>query len=152
MAGSPELVHQAEALARAAHKDQVDKAGLPYIHHPARVATRVVGDDLAQATAWLHDVVEDTEVTLTELAEAGFPEAVVAAVDALTRRPDEPADDYYARVAADPLALLVKRADIADNCSPERLGLLDDATQTRLLAKYTHAREVLASADASAQA
>ena len=81
---------------------------------------------------------------LADLRAAGFPEPVIAAVDALTRRPDEPGDNYYARVAADPLALRVKRADIADNSSPERLGRLDEATQIRLRHKYAHALATLA--------
>ena len=104
----------------------------------------MTGDPQAQAAAWLHDVVEDTSTSLADLRAAGFPEPVIAAVDALTRRPDEPGDNYYARVAADPLALRVKRADIADNSSPERLGGLDEATQIRLRHKYAHALATLA--------
>ena len=55
-----DLAARAETLARAAHAGQVDKAGAPYAAHPARVAAAVAGDPLAEATAWLHDVVEDT--------------------------------------------------------------------------------------------
>jgi hypothetical protein len=69
---------------------------------------------------------------------------VVAAVDALTRRDDEPAEDYYRRVAADPVARVVKDADLADNADPDRLARLDTATRERLSAKYAHARETLA--------
>ena len=139
-----ELVGRAEALARSAHAGQVDKAGAPYAQHPERVAAAVTGDPQAQAAAWLHDVVEDTSTSLADLRAAGFPEPVIAAVDALTRRPDEPGDNYYARVAADPLALRVKRADIADNSSRERLGRLDEATQIPLRHKYAHALATLA--------
>lgn len=132
----------AEAMARTAHAGQVDKAGQPYITHPARVANRVAGDEHAVAVAWLHDVVEDTPVTLTELA-AQFPPQVVAAVDAITKRAGETRDDYYERVRAVPLAQRVKRADLADNSDPDRLAVLDAATQERLAGKYAHARAVL---------
>lgn len=137
------LVERAEGVARRAHGRQVDKAGLPYIGHPERVAAAVAGDPVAQAVAWLHDVVEDTDVTLADLRDAGLPERVVVAVDAITRRDEEPRDDYYARVANDPIALRVKRADIADNSGSQRMGLLDEATQARLRAKYAHALATL---------
>ena len=146
-----DLVARARALATSAHAGQVDKAGAPYITHPERVAARVAGgtptgthdDAEAVAVAWLHDVVEDTAVTAADLAAAGFPGTVVAAVLALTRAPGEDPDGYYARVAADPLALRVKRADIADNTDPARVAALDPATRERLAAKYAHALAVL---------
>lgn len=137
-------VNAAAELARSAHAGQLDKAGAPYIDHPARVAARVRaaanGDD-AEIVAWLHDVVEDTDVTLVAI-EGEFGPRIARAVDAMTRRPGE-GDGYYERVAADPLALSVKRHDIADNTAPERTALLDPATRERLAAKYRHARQVL---------
>jgi hypothetical protein len=139
-----QLAQRAEQVARAAHAGQVDKAGAPYAEHPARVAAAVGADPLAQAAAWLHDVVEDTPTSLSDLRAAGFPEPVIAALDALTRRPDEAGDAYYGRVAADPLALRVKRADIGDNSGSERLGRLDEPTQIRLRDKYVHALATLA--------
>lgn len=132
----------AEEIAAAAHRGQVDKAGQPYITHPARVAARVAGDENAVAAAWLHDVVEDTAVTLADLEEA-FPAEVTIAVDALTRRAGEAPADYYARVRAVPLALTVKLADLADNSDPQRLARLDAATRERLIAKYARARAEL---------
>lgn len=133
----------AARIATAAHAGQVDKAGNPYIEHPARVAARVAGDERAVAAAWLHDVVEDTAVTLAEL-EQTFPAEVTTAVDALTRREGEEPADYYARVRSVPLALTVKLADLADNSDPERLGRLDEATRARLSVKYDRARNALA--------
>lgn len=133
------LAVRAEVLARAAHQGQTDKAGRPYAEYPARVASRVHGDDAAEAVAWLHDVVEDTEVTLDQL-RSEFPAAVVAAVDAVTKRPGEPPEAYYGRVAADPLARQVKLADLADNSDPARLAELDEPTRERLTAKYAAGR------------
>lgn len=133
---------EAEALARAAHAGQVDKVGRPYIEHPQRVAARVRGDELLETVAWLHDVVEDTPVTLRRVHEV-FGPAVAGAVDALTRRAGEASESYYARVKSDPLALEVKRADLADNTDPARSALLDPAERERLAAKYALARAQL---------
>ena len=133
---------RAEAIARAVHRGQVDKAGRPYAEHPARVAARLAGDDVTVSVAWLHDVVEDTEMSLLELAEE-FPVEVVRAVDAMTRRAGESPERYYARVRADPLALRVKLADVADNSDPARLAGLDTEVRERLTRKYEHARLVL---------
>lgn len=140
-----DVVWIAPRLATEAHTGQVDKAGQPYINHPARVASRAarVGAE-AEAVGWLHDVVEDTTVTLEELRTAGLPESVVTAVDALTRRDGEEPEQYYQRVAGDRLAHVVKHADMADNTNPTRLARLDDDTRNRLLAKYEHARTLLA--------
>ncbi|WP_345353375.1 HD domain-containing protein [Rhodococcus olei] len=136
------IAERAEQIAAAAHVGQVDKAGQPYITHPARVAARVAGDENAVAAAWLHDVVEDTAVTLADLEES-FPAEVTTAVDALTRRRGEAPADYYARVRTVPLALTVKLADMADNSDPQRLAKLDAATRDRLIAKYARARAEL---------
>ena len=133
---------RAEAIARAAHQGQVDKAGRPYADHPARVAAQLAGDDLAVTVGWLHDVVEDTSVTLSALA-GEFPPEVVRAVDALTRRSGEAPERYYARVKSDPLALRVKLVDLADNSDPARLAELDTQVGERLARKYAHARLVL---------
>ncbi|MFT3969086.1 MAG: HD domain-containing protein [Micropruina sp.] len=131
----------AERRATTAHEGQVDKAGRPYIEHPRRVADRVAevdGRAAAGCVAWLHDVVEDGDVTLDELRD-DFDDAIV---DALTRRDGE-GDDYYRRVAPNDLAVAVKRADIWDNTNPERLAALPASTRDRLQAKYAHALALL---------
>lgn len=137
------LAGLAERIAREAHTGQLDKIGHPYIEHPERVAARVAGDDVLVAIAWLHDVVEDTSVTLTDL-EALFPREVIEGVDALTKRPGETRLEYYARVRSNPRARKVKDADIDDNTDPARTARLDPATRERLAVKYATAREELA--------
>lgn len=138
------LVQDADALAVAAHRGQVDKAGAPYIEHVREVARRlaVYGDE-AMMAGLLHDIVEDTPVTLAQLRWMGFPETVVQAVDAVTQRRGEPYMDLIARAAADPLGRLVKLADNRTNSDEARLTLLDDKTAERLRQKYARAREVL---------
>lgn len=128
-------IDDAVAIAAKAHDGQLDKAGKPYISHPLRVMDRVRTEHERMA-AVLHDVIEDTPVTADDLAAAGAPPEVVAAVVALSKSPGEPMANYLARVAADPIAAVVKRADIADNASPARIDCLDGPTQERLRAKY----------------
>lgn len=130
------------ALAHRAHEGQVDKANQPYIRHPLRVMANVTGGH-AKMVAVLHDVVEDTWVTEAHLIDAGCPPEVVAAVIAISHLPGESQRDYLTRVAANPLALIVKRADIADNSGPARLDQLDDPTKLRLTEKYATALRIL---------
>ena len=122
---------------------KLSKSGKPYIGHPVRVMNRVEGEHERMA-AVLHDVIEDTHVTADDLRAAGCPERVVTAVVALSHRSGEPQADYLARVAVDPIAAVVKRADIADNLSPARFSRLDEATQARLRVKYDTALRLLA--------
>jgi len=125
-------------VARRAHEGQLDKSGRPYIAHPLRVMGALRGEHERMA-AVLHDVVEDTTVTLADLTDAGCPAEVLAAVAAVSKQPGEDQGAYLARVAANPIALAVKRADLADNLSPDRLSRLDAATRDRLRAKYESA-------------
>ena len=137
----------AESIARRAHRGQLDKSGADYITHPARVAAKVYeqgGTDAAVAAAWLHDVIEDCEVTASDLLAAGITQEVVRTVDSVTKRQDESVEDYCARVRSDPIGLLVKHADLADNTSPERTALLAEATRERLAKKYSYVRSLLA--------
>ncbi len=136
------VLDDAIRIARAAHAGQVDKSGKPYIDHPLRVLARVKGAH-AQMAAVLHDVIEDTSVTAADLRDSGCPEDVVVAVIALSKVPGEAMPEYLKRVAADPIAVQVKRADIADNTDPVRLAALEPETQERLRAKYAEAIRLL---------
>ncbi|WP_374629257.1 HD domain-containing protein [Frankia sp. AgPm24] len=144
-------LEDAVALATRMHAGQRDKAGDEYIGHPRRVmetVSRTAGpagvDPLAaQFAAILHDVVEDSEITLEYLTTAGYPTPVVAAVDALSHRPDESMRDYLARVAADPLAVVVKHADMQDNSDPVRLARLGAEKAQSLGQRYAGRRALL---------
>lgn len=135
---------QALVIAYLAHLGQTDKAGRPYIEHPGRVAAEVavLGPEY-EATAWLHDVVEDSHITLDTLRAEGIPGQVVDAVDALTHREGESRADYYERVRANRIAFAVKQADIADNLNPGRLAMLPPGEATRLEKKYAKATAAL---------
>jgi len=98
---------RAEEIATIAHAGVVDKGGTPYIKHPRRVAARM--DTVARKTvAWLHDVVEDTKWTIEDLNREGFPQEILAAVDAITRREGERNADYYYRLSQNELGSFVK--------------------------------------------
>lgn len=86
------MVALARDVATRAHEGQTDKVGRPYIEHPAAVAARLSTVD-EQVVGWLHDVVEDTDITLAELRAMGFTTEQVLAVDAMTKRRGEPLTD-----------------------------------------------------------
>lgn len=143
-------------IATVCHAGQKDKAGEPYILHPYEVARNVLRlfrddayDDLplhtALAAAHLHDVLEDTSMTADGLRELYVAEDVIEVVELLTHRRHESRDAYYARIKTNPVAVAVKRCDIAHNLEPKRLAHLDEATQARLRRKYEHALEELGS-------
>lgn len=109
------------ALAAQAHKGQYDLAGAPYICHPMRVAL-AQSDERARIVAILHDVIEDTTITYEGLSAAGFDDEIISAVEALTKRSGEKRIDAAARAKANPLALQVKLADVADNMNLARIS------------------------------
>jgi len=112
-------IEAAKALATGAHAGQTDKAGLPYITHPERVASRLSTAE-AQVVGWLHDTVEDTSITVQEI-ESQFGPETAAAVDAISRRDGEAWSDYIDRVAANPVARQVKISDLIDNSNLSRI-------------------------------
>ena len=137
------LTVKAMRMAYAAHHGQEDKAGVPYVFHPLHLA-EAMDDEVSCCAALLHDVVEDTDVTLDALA-AEFPAEVVEAVALLTHDPEEDYFDYIHRIKGNPIALRVKLADLAHNSDatrfagvpvPEgRIGYLRD--------KYAKAKAIL---------
>ncbi len=133
-------------LVHFAHDNQVDKAGAPYVEHVLRVPVRAralgASDEVATA-AVLHDVLEDTVFTAQHLLELGFSDRVIEVITAVTRQPGVPDQTYYAGIKADPDALLVKAADLADNTDPGRTQLLSPDSQERLGKKYEAARAAL---------
>src|SRR5262245_43558357 len=89
----------ARRIAARAHEGQTDKAGVPYIRHPEAVAAAFdpASHPVEHSAAWLHDVLEDTTLTATDLQDAGVDEEVIRIVVLLTRNPDLSDDDYYRR-------------------------------------------------------
>lgn len=124
----PDLGHTIE-LMRRAHEGQIDKSGRPYYLHPLRVAMRLAFFSVEERhAALLHDVVEDTRVTLLDLRSEGYGEKVLELVALLTR--DLPGGEshrgYLQRIVESRSveALRVKLADVYDNLSPARMRRL----------------------------
>ena len=142
---------EVEAVARAAHRGQTDKAGRPYAEHLRAVAEGVRargGDEEQIAAAWLHDAVEDDALTERWLAGAPLSRRTKDIVLAVTQRAGEGPEEYAVRILATEGALLVKEADLAHNADPARLARLDDAaTRTRLTEKYARMRALLGLAE-----
>ncbi|MDR6906369.1 hypothetical protein J2X63_002055 [Agromyces sp. 3263] len=138
-------VSLAKGIAFVAHRGQVDRVGAAYIDHPGRVAERFdpIGDPIAAASAWLHEVLEGTVVTAQELLEAGVLPEIVEVVHLMTRTPDVADDEFHARIRRHPVARRVKLAAIDDNAAPWRTRRLDYETQVVLAERYRHARELL---------
>ncbi|MBH0022661.1 hypothetical protein [Salinibacterium sp. SWN248] len=135
----------AVGIASIAHRGQTDKLGYDYIDHPARVAESFdwLSQPVEHCAAWLHDVIEDTDITASDLLKAGMLPEIVEAVVLLTRREDVADADYYEGIRHHPIALAVKLADIDDNLAEWRFRKLDYDLQVRLSNKYFHARQLL---------
>jgi len=133
-------VEAARALAEEMHAGQLDKAGLPYVTHPQRVAGRLERPE-AKVVGWLHDTVEDTALTVQDI-EARFGPETAAAVDAISRREDESWSDYIDRVAQNPMARLVKISDLIDNSNLSRIPRVT-MRDVKRQAKYNRALQKL---------
>ena len=117
-----ELTKKAMLIAYKQHAYRTDKAGLPYIFHPYHLAEQMGDDEYAICAALLHDVVEDTDMTFTDLEREGFPDEIIAALKCLTHEDGVPyLGAYIEGIKANPLARKVKLADLHHNSDPTRL-------------------------------
>jgi len=141
-------LERAVALAATVHSGQTDKAGAPYILHPLRMMMKMKTVE-TQMAAVLHDVVEDCGVTPALLAYEGFPASVIEAVGALTKRiidgSEEPYEEFIRRAAQNPIARLVKLADLEDNMDLSRIAHPSEKDHRRVK-KYMAAKLVIESA------
>lgn len=128
-------------LCFAAHKDQLDKSGLPYVFHPFHLAEQMDTEETTVA-ALLHDVVEDTDYTLADLAAMGFAPEVIEALALLTHGEDVEYMDYVRSIKPNPIARAVKLADLRHNSDLTRMEQVDDWAMKRQQ-KYLKAIELL---------
>ena len=124
-----------------AHKEQVDKTGLPYVFHPFHLAEQMT-DEETTVCALLHDVVEDTEYTLEDLEGMGFGDSVMEALRLLTHDPAVPYFDYVAAIAENSIAKAVKLADLRHNSDLSRMDEIDERALRRT-EKYKTAIQML---------
>ncbi len=135
------LTKKAMKVAFEAHKNQTDKTGLPYIYHPVHLAEQMT-DEVTTCAALLHDVAEDTDITLDELAAMGFDGEILAILRLLTHDETVPYMDYVRKIKTNRLAVQVKLADLRHNSDLTRLDVVDDKALRRV-EKYREAIKIL---------
>ena len=133
-------LNRAVALASVAHNGQEDLGKCNYLNHLLRVCNKL-RDDEAKTVAILHDVIEDTHVTLAMLAELRFSSSVLVAVDLLTKRPEQDYYEYVARIGQNELASRVKLSDLHDNLDVD--GRRPLPAPEKLRDKYIQSRTFL---------
>ena len=139
-----ELTNKAMKIAYAAHHGQVDYNGIPYIFHPIHLA-EAMEDEISCCAALLHDVVEDTEVTMEELAKE-FPPEVIEVLKLLTHEEGVDYFDYVRSIKGNPIAVKIKLADLAHNSDQSRC-IGSGLTEEKLAywrQKYAKALDILA--------
>lgn len=137
------MLEKAYNISREAHYGQVDKGGQPYWFHIHAVATQMDTEE-EMAVGFLHDTLEDTDLTAEDLLNAGIPENVVDAVKVMTHDPAVPYMDYIASIKENPLARKVKIADLKHNSCLFRLSEVTEKDIERCR-KYLDALQVLIS-------
>lgn len=132
-----ELTKKALRVSFEAHKNQTDKSGMPYVYHPFHLAEQMK-DEYSTCVPLLHDVVEDSETSLNDLIEAGFPKEVTDAIALMTHDERIPYMEYVAAIKNNPIARVVKQADLRHNSDLSRLDKIDEKTNERVK-KYEQA-------------
>nr|AFK29749.1 hypothetical protein [uncultured bacterium] len=132
---------QAMRISYEAHKGQYDRGGIPYVFHPFSVANKM-DDEESTILALLHDVIEDTDTTISDLRSEGISESILEALQLLTKGKSEDYFHYIDRLKNNPLAIKVKLADLEHNSKTSRLSSVGIADKNRL-EKYKKARKIL---------
>lgn len=133
---------KAQTMATQLHANQLDKAGKPYVQHLKAVVENLVAPtDEMLAVAWLHDSLEDTNITLDEIRYE-FGQEIAEAIDAISKRSNEDYQHYLMRVKQNPLARAVKIADLTHNLDLSRLPIIQEKDLKRQR-KYLLAKQFL---------
>ncbi|MDO5155334.1 MAG: GTP pyrophosphokinase [Eubacteriales bacterium] len=135
------MLEKAIEIAVEAHRGQLDKAGTIYILHPIRVMLRGQ-NDTERIVGILHDVVEDTPVTIEMLRLEGFSDEILCALDCLTKQLGEDYGHFIDRVMTNPLATQIKLYDMEDNLNRDRIPYPTEQDEARFV-KYTKFHAIL---------
>jgi (p)ppGpp synthase/HD superfamily hydrolase len=125
-----ELTKRAINLMFDQHRDQRDKSGLPYVFHPWHVAESMP-DEITTVVALLHDVVEDTQLTIEDLRQMGYPKEVTEALALMTHEKGTDYFEYVKRLAVNPIARMVKLSDLKHNSDLTRMDEITDKVLRR---------------------
>ena len=136
-----DMTKKAMKLCFEAHKDQVDKSGMPYVFHPFHLAEQMK-DENTTIVALLHDIVEDTEYTFEDLKAIGFDDKIIDALKLMTHDETVPYMEYVAAIKSNPIATAVKLADLEHNSDLSRLDVIDEKALKRKQ-KYAAAIDLL---------
>ncbi|MDE6432963.1 MAG: GTP pyrophosphokinase [Lachnospiraceae bacterium] len=128
------MLEKAIEIAVEAHRGQIDKAGKIYILHPMRVMLRGQ-NETEQIVGILHDVIEDTPITIEMLQKEGFSKEVLSALSCITKEKGEEYGHFIDRVLTNPLATQIKLYDIEDNLNRDRIPFPTKTDEARF-AKY----------------
>ena len=121
---------EAMKLCFVAHKEQLDKSGMPYVFHPFHLAEQMTTEETT-IVALLHDVIEDSDYTLEDLANKGFSKEVVDAIALMTHVDGIDYMEYVANIKTNPIAKAVKLADLKHNSDLSRLDMVDEKALKR---------------------
>lgn len=135
------MTKKALKLSFEAHKNQIDKSGMPYVYHPFHLAEQMIDEDTT-IVALLHDVVEDTDYSLDDLSSIGFSDKIIDAISLMTHDKNIPYMDYVAQIAKNLVAKAVKLADLRHNSDLTRLDAVTDKDLKRM-EKYKKAIALL---------
>ncbi len=113
-----------------AHKEQLDKSGLPYVFHPFHLAEQMETEETT-IVALLHDVVEDTAYSIEDLINMGFDKVVTDAIALMTHADGVEYMEYVAAIKGNPIAKAVKLADLKHNSDLTRLDIVDEKALNR---------------------
>ena len=138
-----EMTKKALRIAFDAHKDQVDKTGLPYIFHPFHLAEQM-NDEISVCVALLHDVAEDTPITFEDMTAQRISGEVIETLRILTHDKAVPYMDYVRGIkeSGNAVAVAVKLADLQHNSDVSRLDKIDER-MSALFQKYKKAMDLL---------
>lgn len=137
------MTKKAMKISYQAHKDQVDKSGIPYIFHPIHLAEQMETEETV-IVALLHDVVEDTEWSINALEQQGFSKDIIDALVLLTHNAEVEYLDYISKIkqSSNQFAKIVKIADLKHNSDISRFDHIDEEISKRI-EKYTKAIAIL---------
>ncbi|MDO4563498.1 MAG: GTP pyrophosphokinase [Clostridia bacterium] len=135
------LTKKAMKICFNAHKEQLDKGGMSYVFHPFHLAEQM-DDELSTVAALLHDVAEDTDITIEMFSDMGIPSEVTDALKLLTHRENVPYLEYIREIKKNEIARKVKLADLVHNSDTARLETVDEKAKRRL-EKYNEAVRLL---------
>ena len=136
------LTYLAMRIAYDAHHGVLDRSGAPYIFHPYEVASHM-DDEISTAVAFLHDVVEDTDITFDDLRDKGVPESVIGPLKLLTHDKNVPYEDYIESIGTDPIATKVKLSDLEHNMNKGRYCRPMNDREIKRTEKYLKAKRYL---------